>query len=629
MTNDAGARPGGDDPTVEAEASDVEASDVEASEVVEAGSAAPAPQVGPADAAPAHEPAPAPAFGRPGDPDREQRVASSALGEEGGGPEGATPAEQEPGPSAGAEVAADESAPAEHSSLGMPPSGEAGTPTPPLQRTRSRRRGAGARALLLAAGAAALTVAATRTDARVTLAQPQERAGLPQQSRVLVDSATLVCPGQLRLGAPGMRDVPGVTTVAAFAAPTSALDPVARPVGAGRVDVSAGTAAADGASVSTQSRSTPAQAGSTGTGPVFVRATGALAPGVAATQTWERLGDDDRGLALTACRPPASDVWLVAGGAGPSRTERLVVANPGANAVTVTFDVYGSKGVVGGRRAPVAVPPRSRMVFSIEAIAPGEPSPAVHVVATGGVLSAVLTDEWIAGATARGIDAATQAAAPARDLVVPGVDAGGSVVLRLVNPGPRAALAQVRILTRAGAQQPPELRAVEVPAGSTRDVVLALPPGSPSGVRVLSDAPLTAGVYVDRVMASGLDRMGDFTWVPAVPQLDGVGGAVLPAISDAAALRRLVVTGGSVPGTATVTVGQGQEERTATVQVAADGAAHLDLGAADRVWVTGTDGIRAAVEVAAVRDGVPQYAVVPVESAPLTSVTTPVRQVSY
>ncbi|HET6694774.1 MAG TPA: hypothetical protein VFG97_10745, partial [Pedococcus sp.] len=64
---------------------------------------------------------------------------------------------------------------------------------------------------------------ATRAQGTVELAAPTERAGLPQSSQVLVESAALVCPGQLRVGTHGMRDVAGTVHVAAAAAPEAAL----------------------------------------------------------------------------------------------------------------------------------------------------------------------------------------------------------------------------------------------------------------------------------------------------------------------------------------------------------------------------------------------------------------------
>ena len=68
----------------------------------------------------------------------------------------------------------------------------------------------------------ALAIGATRPST-VELAAPTERAGLPQASQVLVESAALVCPGQQRVGTQGMRDLAGSVQVTAAAAPEAAL----------------------------------------------------------------------------------------------------------------------------------------------------------------------------------------------------------------------------------------------------------------------------------------------------------------------------------------------------------------------------------------------------------------------
>ena len=221
----------------------------------------------------------------------------------------------------------------------------------------------------------------------------------------------------------------------------------------------------------TSDRGEVASAGVSAPEVVIAKARGAFAPGLVATQVWRHSGDDDRGLAVTPCQLPSSDVWLVGGGGGPSRTERVIVSNPGANAVSVSLEVLGRGGPVdaAGDRS-ISIPPLSREVVSLDAVAPDEAGPVVHVTATGGVVSAVLDEQWILGATGRGIDDSTRAASPSTDLVVPGVETGGGIWLRLANPGDTEALAQVRLLTDKGAVQPEGLRAVRVPAGSTLDV---------------------------------------------------------------------------------------------------------------------------------------------------------------
>jgi hypothetical protein len=488
------------------------------------------------------------------------------------------------------------------------------------------RVGRAVRVCSLVLAAAGIAVGAARVPGTIELAPPRDRAGLPQVSRVLVDEAVLACPGQQRLGAAGLRDVGGDVRVGASPAPAATLRGagVTPPRGAGQVDLESG---ANGAVVATGATVDGlVAAGVTTTAPVLVRATGALAPGLVATQVWRHTGDDDRGLVLTPCGLPSADAWLIGGGPGASRTERIVVTNPGANAVTVAFDVFGRGGPVAAAEGrSVSIPPRERAVVSLDALAPGEPAPAVHVSATGGVVSAVLSDQWIDGATARGIDDSVPAAAPAATQVVAGLDVAAATSLRLVNPTTVGeALVQVTVLTARGPSQPPQLRAVRVPPGATTDVPLALTAGA-YGLRISSNRPVTAAAWTER-RATTADRMGDFAWMPATAAIRGVAGATLPALE--ASTQRLLLSAGAQGGTVEVQIATGTERRAVQVTVERESTAVVDLGRADRIWLSTRGGdVRAAVSVVGADAGVPQVAAVPLTAAPVTSLSVPVRQV--
>lgn len=508
----------------------------------------------------------------------------------------------------------------------------------------------------------ALAAGATHATGTVQLAAPHERAGLPVSANVLVDEATLVCPGPQRLGAEGMRDVTGTVTAAVAAPPTDALRTVMTTTGAtgttsaaggigstgatgaGATSTATARVALDGGAVSQplvagirSARSTTAAV--TAPTAVFAHGHGSLAPALIASQTWQLLDGDDRGLALTPCSLPSPDLWLVGGGSGPSRTERLLLANPGANAVTVRFEVFGARGPVAPAQGRVlSIPPRSRTVVALDALAPDEPGPAVHVIATGGVVSAVLHDAWIDGATGRGLDDATPSAPPSTDLVVAGLDIAGvdgldgldvasTASVRVANPGPREALVQVRVLTPAGPTQPAALRAVRVPAGSTRDVPLTVAPGA-AGLHLRSDEPVVAGAWVERRLASGADRMGDFGWAPATPPIRGVAGIPLPGLDRSGTKRSLLLASGAGGASVVVHRARAGEVRSVPTTVGVDSAMTLDLGDADQVWVgVGRGEVRASVTVAGSAAGVPFFSVAALGSAPVTTVSIPVRQV--
>lgn len=482
----------------------------------------------------------------------------------------------------------------------------------------------------VALAVAAVVFGATRTSGSVQVAATHERAGLATSSTVLVSSSTLVCPGPQRVGVTGLRDVSATVTAAASAPPVDVLTDagVNRPADAARGAVTLGVGAAPSAAtalkrgkVATMTLAKPEM--------VTAGATQGLAPGLAATQVWERRDGDDRGLAVTPCGLPSSDAWLVGGGGGPSRTERVIVGNPGANAVTVSFEVFGATGpVASAQNRAVSIPPRSRAVVSLDALAPEEPSPSVHVVATGGVVSAVLDDAWIDGATARGIDDATRSAAPSTDQVIAGLDVSGAAMVRLVNPGDAEALVQVRLLLPKGPSQPTELRAVRVPAGSTTDVALDLAAG-PTGLHLTSDQPIVAGAYVERRMTTGPDRMGDFGWAPATRPVNGVAGLVLPGLNASGSASSLMLAGGSRGGKVVVHVVTGGADRALPTVVAPDSVVSIGLGSADQVWVSQAGGdVRAAVSVSGLASGVPRLSIAALTSAPLTALAIPVRQVS-
>lgn len=480
--------------------------------------------------------------------------------------------------------------------------------------------------LTLAAGG--LVTGAAFSTASVRLAAPHERAGLPQTSTVLVSDATLLCPGQSRQGAEGLRDVGG-SVRAAVAAPPAGLVPGAAAGDPGRLEITgipSGrtliSSTGGGRAVTAVVEPSPASDA------VAVRATGSLAPGVVATQVWAHSGDDDHGLAVTPCAVPSADQWLVGGGGGPTRTERLVLTNSGANAVTVRLDVLGTSGrVAGSGDRSISIAPRSREVVSLDSVAPGEDAPAVHVVATGGMVSGVLVDSWIDGATARGTDDATRSVSPDTELVIPGVQVDGGALVRLVNPGAAEAVVQVRLMTSAGAVQPEPLRAVRVPPASTKDIPLTGLAKGTAGVHVRSDQPVTAGAWMERRAVAGTDRVGDFGWAPATPPVRALAGLVLQSRHAGGLDADLALTSAG-GGSATVTIVSGATTTSHVVRLRPDSAASLPLGRADQVWVAPTSGdLHAAVSVTGGDARAPYLSVAALQSAPVTALSLPVRQV--
>ena len=178
---------------------------------------------------------------------------------------------------------------------------------------------------------------------------------------------------------------------------------------------------------------------------------GALAAGLSGLQTTVATEGDDRAAVATACQAPRAELWLVAGGGGSTRRERVVLTNPGANTVSADVTVLGSSGTLPSANGQnVAIPPRGRTSLLVDALVGPESTPVVHVVASGGVITGVVEDSWIDGATGRGADDAAPAAEPSNEQVVPAAYLDGPARLRVAVPGTEETVVQARALTKDG-----------------------------------------------------------------------------------------------------------------------------------------------------------------------------------
>ena len=227
--------------------------------------------------------------------------------------------------------------------------------------------------------------ARARLPGSLDVSAPAARDVVPAARAVALTSSTTVCPGPQDLGVtglPGTSASHGRVDLLGAAAPAAALPAGVAGAGGGTLAFSAlpGKGALR----------TPLSGGDRDRGKVVtayvssaksavLNGTGALAPGAVALQRSLTGSGDGRGLVTTACGPAAAEAWLLAGGAQPGRRERVVLTNPGPNAVTVDLEVLGARGPVpspNGRGVVVA--PYGRTVVLLDAIAgPGErPGPA-------------------------------------------------------------------------------------------------------------------------------------------------------------------------------------------------------------------------------------------------------------
>lgn len=416
---------------------------------------------------------------------------------------------------------------------------------------------------------------------------PASAASRAAPAAVPLESAALVCPGPETIG------VRGVDAEQPHAVASPVRVSVASPPNQARPQGTAGTGGALSIGPDAQTAAQTAKVSRNGTGPAVVSSSsaaaaalavqgqGAGAPGLVAEQLTSVLSGDERGLSSATCLPPSDDQWLVGGGTDVGRRGRIVLANPHESTADVTIDVLSASGPV--RRSPgstVAIAPHSRVILLLDALAPGAASPVVHVRSTGGSVGAVLSDSWLDGTTPRGTDDAVAAVAPAKRVLVPGVRLDGPGLVRVAVPGDTEAVAQVRVLGPDGAVDLPGGGVVRVPAGSSKDIPLALPAGA-YGVEVVADVPVVAGALVERRSADG---RGEIAWSASSSPVRSLAGL---ARADTAAPWRTDLLLTAPRGEANldlITVGADGTTSTAPVDVPA-GTTRVVAAAAGTTWL--------------------------------------------
>lgn len=440
----------------------------------------------------------------------------------------------------------------------------------------------------------------------------------------VVREAALDCPGPELEGVRGVSDVRAPGTLSAAPAPAQALPGVSLPAAKGTLTL--GTLGAP-ASASSSARPMSTSVGYSSAQPLHVSATESLAPGLAATQEWVLGSTTARGLGSTPCGAASAEAWLLGGGGQAGRQERLVLSNPGANPVTVDLTLHGAKGPVDSPNGhDVLVPARGRTSVLLDSISATEVSPAVHVVAQGGVVRAALNDYWLDGTLPAGSDDSAPAATPSRAQVIPGVSLVGTGALRVLVPGGHDGVVQARFLTPTGRVALPRGGVKRVQAGATADFDLSgMPPGA-YAVQVTADVPVTTAATV--VRRKDKASVGDFAWAPSTEAITGTAGVpFVPQAGKAPAVKRrlsLASTGGAASAEVT-TVSASGAVASRPVAVPADGSTSVDVSGAASVWVRrarGAGGVHAAVISTSDRPDGQLVSVLPLVDAPALRVAT-------
>ena len=499
------------------------------------------------------------------------------------------------------------------------------------------------RSLAVGVAGSGLVLGAAYLPAPLSLARETAHSPTTTPRVEPVTAAQAICPGPEELGVAGLKDSRvQVVSVMAVTAPDRALPTgLADGRGAGSLKLSGlPTGGKWAAPVTVRGHALSAKISTAQS--ALAAGGGAMAPGTVATQhSWVKTGDD-RGLVTAACMPAAASSWLIAGGAGPGRRERLVLTNPGPNPVMVDLAVLGVKGPIQSPNGHgLVVGARARLVVLLDAIAGAEPSPVVHVIAHGGEVAAVLSDVWLDGVISRGGDDVVPVAAPAREQVIAGVAIAGRATLRIAVPGDGEAVVEARVLTASGPKPLDANGVTRLAAHSTKDIDLSALPGDAYAVQVRSDVPVVAAAMVDRRLAPGAPS--DLAWAGASAPITTLAGMALgdealgdKALGDKAVggpggtglMGRLDLAATYDPATVLVTtVGADGQASSKEVAVAADSVSTLALDGATSVWVTPLTGVvRAAVLTWVTDAGGTLLSVTPMADLTLTTPSVRLRE---
>jgi len=311
-----------------------------------------------------------------------------------------------------------------------------------------------------------------------------------------------------------------------------------------------------------------------------------LAAAGAATAT----ATDLTGFAASACRPPLSESWLVAGATTTGANDLVVLANPGSVAASVQLSVYGAKGVTtppGGSQ--LVVPPGTQRVVPLAGLLLGEESPVVRVVSTGAPVHASLQADLTRVLLPGGTDQAAPLAQADTRLVIPGVQVlttgqgQAGTLLRLLSPGADTT-ATVTVTAVGGDAQPP--RDVPLTAGVPTSLDLS---GLPVGAYTI-DVSATQPVVGAAWSTTGFGQGDDFAWYSAAPRF-ATPSAIAVASGPGA---KLVLAADPGAGATTATLTPSGGGAATTITVPAGGSTAVDVGPG--VFTLAPDGaVRAAV----------------------------------
>ena len=292
---------------------------------------------------------------------------------------------------------------------------------------------------------------------------------------------------------------------------------------------------------------------------------GRVANAVGAVTTLTKSGDL-RGLTAAPCTQPSAMSWIVGGSIAAGSSAELRLVNPGVTPATAKVTLYGSIGRLSlPSNGEITVPAGGSSSLALETKGSQDPRIAVSVEADGGSVVPTLVTESLDGETPAGTDVITPGAAPATDLVIPGVeivepaaqgevadaktgaDSSDTPAVRIINPGAAPATVSVTMLGKDGARPLSGAQSVTIDAGSVFDIQLAGVPAGTYGVQVTSNTPVGAAVRMVRsggeYPARSKALVHDQAWAQAA--LPGAADSGLLAVPRATSLSSAVTVANS------------------------------------------------------------------------------------
>jgi hypothetical protein len=278
----------------------------------------------------------------------------------------------------------------------------------------------------------------------------------------------------------------------------------------------------------------PAQYGST-----MVTANGAMAQG------FEAEVSTGQGMGTVSCAHPGSDMWFVGTGvATGAPVTRLYLMNAGVIAASVEVTMLTDSGIQQGMNAAITVNPGEYLAEDIARFTGGSQVQALHVQTSSGQVAAAV---WQGPATGSGGTWLPQAAAPAKQLVIPGLTTASSAARLLIAvPGATDARVSVTALTAHGRYAPFGTTVQDAPSGAATSLSLTSLGTSAAALMLTSNVPITAGIAVPgsgigsfSAAAAPVTEQGVIAGNPATGNV--TVGLLLSATSDAVSASVTVV----------------------------------------------------------------------------------------